>query len=382
MKTFLPLITICSLTYSSLCSAQHLYGLAKKNAAIKEVYLATVDPTTGSVSILSDNFTSNHIALAGSTYDDSNDQYLYYSPGPTIISVNALSGEMAYDVPLIIPGYYFDMIQYNCSDSSYYGLYRTIATNSLRLAKLDPTTGEINILSNQSILSGITQDYTYDRSANIYFFIVDNIIRGFDMITGNIISPLTIPLPSGEYFENINFNCIDGMMYGTYRNSSGIRLAKVDLANATMTIISPSFAMSYAMGGGHVLDTDAGIYYFNNASEIYSIDITTGQILSSEELTFSAAGSYHLYYIQSPSSCECLSSTSIVDRDMEDPIVYPNPAGEERSLIITDASGRELIQAFFTEHASFDLNGLAAGLYHFWIKDAYGVASSGKFIKE
>ena len=375
-------ITIICLFVSIIASAQQstLIGLAKKTSNGKAVHLAEIDPSTGEVSILSGTPISNHLVLNGATLNTDGNQFCYSSPGLSgelLNVVDAVSGDLVVATNVALPANsYFDAIHYNCSDGFFYGIYRTSTT--LKSAKIDAMTGAVTILSQASLGTAINFDYTLDKENNLYIVKMDSEIKSIDLSTGNLLSSTPINLSAGDYFENMAYSCADDILYGTMRNSSGIRFAKVDRSTGAVTILSlTSFATSYMMGAGSLLDDAEGKYYFNTGSEIVTVDVASGNVLYNEPLSYSSPGTYYLYYIQKYSNCTCPGILSIDEAGSGNSAsVYPNPASDFitvkstsntlESIRIVDTYGREVMLkevADFSDPVQLDISELATGIY-------------------
>jgi len=397
----IAILTFLLQTIKSNAQPDLIYGLAKKISGVKEIYLSTVDPYSGNVTIISNPYITNHLSISsGAAFDNVNNVYYYYSSDPVTFNLNLTavdltSGNLLSSTPLNLPtGFYFDLIQFNCNDTCLYGIYRNSLTSQLKLGKLNINTGVFTILSSNSITSGITSDYTYDKTNNTFFFIVNNDIKSFDMINGNLINSLSLNFPAGEYFENIEFNCNDSAMYGTYRDSSGLKFAKVNLATGALTIFSQSaFTNSFSMGGGHFFDDVELKYYFNSGSQIFMFDIITGILINSPSLSFSLPGTFAFLYIKRSMNCDCSLPFSIPEDHTDTPIViYPNPFTTELFIKtnndqITEFSfynitSRKIRHQFFTNFLTLYFENIGSGIYLYEIKNKDGVSKKGKVIKQ
>ncbi|MFI5219627.1 MAG: T9SS type A sorting domain-containing protein [Bacteroidia bacterium] len=359
-----------------------IYGLAKKSGTVKEVHFASVDPATGNVTIISPNYITNHIALSGTAFDFYNNLYFYYSPGGAGINLNAVdisSGVLSYFTTITLPlGSYFESIQFNCNDSSFYGIYRNSITYDVRLGKLNVNSGAATILSPVSLgASAVMDSYTYDKSNQVFYFSNGQNIIGVSMVSGIVISTTPITLSAGEYFENVEFNCNDSTLYGTYRNSSGMKFAKINLTTGIVTVISASsFAGGYIMGGGHILNEDERKYYFNTGTEIFTIDITTGITINSAIYVFPLTGNFYFYYIKKVLDCDCVNPTGAEEIGYsQHDLFYPNPVNRtitfslnsNKKVSIINLTGETVLQKIFSsepnQKAEIDVSSLDPGIY-------------------
>ena len=145
-----------------------LYGLAHRvvydsasMASTNEIYLATINTTTGVITQLSTSSLSNGYALSGSAIDPY-EKVFYYSTGTKFIGVDMYTGGIYSDVSMVIPnGIMFDNFAYSCADSSIYGLirqnyydtiydptdptvyYTEVDSTTIHLGKINPNTGVV-----------------------------------------------------------------------------------------------------------------------------------------------------------------------------------------------------------------------------------------------
>jgi hypothetical protein len=393
---FICFLIAFQLPLSTYAQQTIMYGLAKKTAAVKEVSLATVDPVSGAVSILSNPYLTNHINFGGSTLDYVNGLYWYFSPGTAanyLTSAAVTNGNLSINTPLSYPpGCTFSCIHFNCNDSLLYGMY--LCNGILKFAKIDPNTGAVTLLSANSLGAGVPTDYTYDKTNAVFYFVLGAEIKGVDMTNGSLVSTTPILLPAGDYFSNIDYNCVDSTLYGTIRNTSGLRFGKISLSTGIVTVLSSSNFTSSVMGnGGHVLDGQTGYYHYSSTTAIYTIDISNGTVLNTANLTYSLPGTYGLYYINKEMPCACAGPASAPETSVSDPFeIFPNPFRNEISIrnhdnnpseiILYDIALRNLLQQQFSNTATLNTEHLAPGIYYYEVRNQYGLLKQGKVVKD
>ncbi|MEN9699905.1 MAG: Secretion system C-terminal sorting domain [Bacteroidota bacterium] len=193
-----------------------LYGLARRNVTNPqtgltqgEMYLATLEPSTGVITQLSPSSIGQSYALVGSAIDPHAMLY-YYSDGPKLIALDLYNGSIYSSATLSFPsgGQYFNNFTYNCADTTIYGLIRNTSTTEIFFGKVNPTTGVVTQISPQAL--GVTNftvngSSTIDPSSGTYYF-VSNLngvtVYGVSIQTGQITHTLPIVNSSGPlYFD-------------------------------------------------------------------------------------------------------------------------------------------------------------------------------------
>jgi hypothetical protein len=205
-------------------SISTIYGLAR-NFNPAQVFLASMQPGTGVVTEISPASISQGYALNPlSAIDPVNGKFYFGVGAGLMLSVDLVTG-LADTLVLNIPfPSYFDLMQYNCADSSLYGLYRTSSPAECYLAKIDVTTGNLTTISPASVASGysLNAKSTLDPVNNIFYFSPgSNILMGLDLVTGLPVVQSTVTFSGpGQFFDMMTYNCDDGIIYGVNRTSS------------------------------------------------------------------------------------------------------------------------------------------------------------------
>lgn len=209
-----------------------VYGLARRNSIdpitgfnVGEMYLSTINPSSGVISQISTSSIGNGFAYAGNAIDPHKMVY-YYSDGAKFVGLDMYNGNIYSNPNFSFPdgGSIFTNFTYNCSDTAVYGLVQTnyyteiydpnlmqniqvFDSSSFHLGKINPETGVVNRISNQSI--GINSysmngSSTIDSDNLVYYFISGNSqnstqINGVSLVTGLVVSQTIIP--TGYYFD-------------------------------------------------------------------------------------------------------------------------------------------------------------------------------------
>jgi hypothetical protein len=243
-------------------SDSQMYGLANKvittdSAAWSEMYLATLNPTTGVVTNISPTSIGSGSALASSSIDPYN-MVFYYSTGLTLLGIDMYTGR-PYSRVDITPadGKIFDNIAYSCADTFLYGLirqnyydtvyldsttyYEVVDSTTIVLAKLNPITGAMVTISPSSIASGgysLNSGATIDPASLTYYYNNGAELVGVSMVTGRILSQERLSNPDGDMFElmRIPNNCIEATI-ALRQPPSTTNIAQLSAAN---TIVYPN----------------------------------------------------------------------------------------------------------------------------------------------
>jgi len=210
-----------------------MYGLSRRNITNPQsgvvtgaMYLATIDATSGTISEISPSSVGQGFAYSGSAIDP-HQMVFYYSTGAQLVGLDMYNGSIFSNPTLSFPngGQNFDNFTYSCADTSLYGLVRsnyysqvynpiTMMTNqvfdsaAVHLGKVNPMTGAVTKVSNQSI--GVTSfsingSSTIDPINMIYYFMSGSAnglaIYGVSLQTGLVVSQQAISNAGALYFD-------------------------------------------------------------------------------------------------------------------------------------------------------------------------------------
>lgn len=411
MKYFFSLLIILTGLTSSAQTGTGFYGLAR-NVNPAEVFLATVDPATGQVSNLSSASLSSVINLTGAALDPYNNLYHYIGLN-SMITVDLTTGALISDVPLSNPtgvNLSFDNFRFNNSDSSLYGLSRSVVYDSLTnsynffmyLATIDPSTGVISTISPSSIGQGFAlAGSAIDPWQMVYYYSSGANLIGLDMYTGLVYSSAAISISGGDDFDNFTYSCADTGLYGLVRknyfdtvynpldsslwnlqlDSSTIRLGKIDPATGVVTIISPFSIIQggYSLNAGATIDPNTMTYYFNNGQYLIGVSMLTGLIVSQQTLQNTNGQYFDMMRI--PANCFHATepirpspfTTSLTALNGFNVTVHPNPATDRlfiqsdsdmHRVDIVDMQGRVVLSQAVTGNAvDLDVHSLKQQVY-------------------
>lgn len=284
-----------------------MYGLYRNNNP-STVQLATIDPTTGVITILGPNL-GNTINLTGVSLNPYNNTYTYQDQD-SWLSVDLTNGGIANDVVVSLPSATgnFDNFKFNTSDTTMYGIFSQVLYNpitgvysgDMRLATCDLSTGQVSLISPASVASSyVMAGSSIDPHLMVYYFISEGKLMGIDLYNGSIYTQPLISIPSGgDSFDNFAYSCVDTTMYGLIVNH-GVGVLSLGKINATTGVVTPLPTAlnfnNYIMNGGATIDPINLIYYFetmDNNAQIYlvGLSLVDGSIVSNAMLP--PSGSY------------------------------------------------------------------------------------------
>jgi hypothetical protein len=387
-------------------SVSTIYGLAR-NFNPAQIYLATGQPGTGAVTEISPASIAQGFMLnALSTIDPVNERF-YFSPGAgTLLSADLNTG-LTDTIILNIPfTAYFDLMQYNCADSTLYGLYRTSSPAECYLAKADVNTGQVTIISPSSVATGfsLTGKSTLDPFNNIFYFFSSTVsVTGLDLTTGLPVVQSNISFTGpGQYFDLMSYNCNDGIIYGISRNSSpgAIYPASLNVITGVVTNLS-STSMGQGISGTAMSEINPfiGVFHFSNGNSFVSFDIVTGNVVASPTLSFSSSPGNIYFDLIARDNCKCVLSNPSVGAE-EAPgqrglKAFPNPLTQGENLFVEleselqasritvlDATGKVVSQRSeqrTSTQISVNTSGFESGLYILLVEDESGVIRRAMF---
>jgi hypothetical protein len=315
-----------------------LYGLAR-NFNPAQVYLSSAQPGSGVVTEISPASIAQGFVLNPISAIDPVNQRYYFSPGVGTLLAADLNTGLTDTIVLNIPfNAYFDLMQYNCADSTLYGIYRTSSPAECYLAKADVTTGQVTIISPNSIAAGfsLTGKSTLDPFNNIFYFFSSTVaITGLDLTTGLPVVQTNLSFSGpGQYFDLMSYNCDDGIIYGISRSSSpaAVYPARINPTTGLVTNLSNT-SMGQGISGTAMSEINpfAGVFHFSNGSSLVSYDITTGNVLASPSLSFSSSPGNIYFDMIARDNCKCVLSNPNTSAGLESTPrqlelkVFPNP---------------------------------------------------------
>ena len=338
-------------------SISTIYGLAR-NFNPAQVFLASMQPGTGVVTEISPASISQGYALNPlSAIDPVNGKFYFGVGAGLMLSVDLVTG-LADTLVLNIPfPSYFDLMQYNCADSSLYGLYRTSSPAECYLAKIDVTTGNLTTISPASVASGysLNAKSTLDPVNNIFYFSPgSNILMGLDLVTGLPVVQSTVTFSGpGQFFDMMTYNCDDGIIYGVNRTSSPAALypATINPSTGLVTNLSnTSMGQAILVNAMSEINPLANVFHFFNGAFV-TFDLATGNVLPTPPLSFSPVPGNIYFDMIARDNCKCaLSNPNVGVNEItaQQFQIFPNPVDEGASLTMSFSATQKdrLLQIF------------------------------------
>lgn len=189
---------------------QELIGLERGTNGGNEVYLSKIDPQSGVVTPISQNPITDVITLnAGFTIDLNNQWFQFVSNGQ-LLSVDISTGQIVHSPNIDTSQVaYFDNILFNAADGQLYGLGRNSNPPEIFLGQINPVTGNVTLISQQSVSDAFSMSgAALNPFAGVYYFKGINEFIGVDINTGNVFSSTTFDFSqsNGDYFDYYYFS--------------------------------------------------------------------------------------------------------------------------------------------------------------------------------
>ena len=331
MKKIFILIAIFVAAKVQAQISNTFYGLARKNTPNNEIFLATINPSTGVVTNISPTSLSPIVNLTGAALDPYNNNYHFvgYNQMKTInLSTGLETNSVVINNP--IANSYFDNFRFNNSDSTLYGLARRYIYDSVTmtgygevyLSTINTTTGTISQISPNSIGQGFAlAGSAIDPYQKIFYYSTGTNLVGVDMYTGLVYSNPPISIPAGgTNFDNFAYSCIDTALYGLIRtnyfsyeydslimdtiktlDSTAIHLGRINPSTGVVTKISPTKLDQggYTLNAGSTIDPSTMTYYYNNGYQLVGVSLLTGLKVSQQIINNTNGQFFELMRIQS-----------------------------------------------------------------------------------
>jgi hypothetical protein len=184
-----------------------LYGIIR-DASNQDLYLSKVEASTGVVSKISPaSFSNRYAGNALATIDQVN-KIFYLQSNNILFGIDMNTGTVKTNGVVNVPFEgYFELMCFNIADTNIYGITRLTSNQQLYFSKINPATGNVNIIAQNPIIGGYSANAlaTIDPIHGIYYFQANNRIYGIDIKTGNIITSNFAMVPINGYFEMMVF---------------------------------------------------------------------------------------------------------------------------------------------------------------------------------
>jgi hypothetical protein len=189
---------------------QELIGLERGTNGGNQVFLSKINPQTGVVTPISQNSITDVFSLNGGTTIDLNNQWFQFVSNGKLLSVDISTGQVVHS-PTIDTSQapYFDNILFNAADGYLYGLGRNSSPAEVFLGQIDPITGNVTFISQQSVSTGFSlSGAAINPFAEVYYFSGINEFIGVDLNSGDIFTatPYDFSQSNGDYFDYYYFS--------------------------------------------------------------------------------------------------------------------------------------------------------------------------------
>lgn len=414
-KIKLRFITVLMIISGGFACSQTLYGLKKTENGSSTIPfdVVSIDPMTGSTSIVLSTNSLIGVAAGATTYDQQNRRYICWgfdTENNQQLYVMDMDDLVTNTVP-------FNTVQpiemeYDLQAQKAYGLWWDRTAE--HFGEIDLTTG---IISSIAILQGVEAvaigNSTFDSNTGTYIFIGvdgnDFRLYSIDAATGAIINAPAI-WQNNNRFSAIEFNNQNGgALYGLYQDVdydnynqnyqnyyTDLRLAEIDLTTGESTLVDPDssviggYLAGYALGGlCFDQQTQQYIIWVQNETGAYlkMVDVATASIVASTSLN-SVEGFYELQVDNSnfANNFYNLSATSgaldNLGNELIEATIYPVPAkyslaidSEEhiKSYSIYSAAGALITKEQNFNSSPIKVDHLTQGYYLIVIKTLKGL---------
>ncbi len=350
MKKLIFTLSIFTSILIQAQTANSIYGMAV--APGPATYLGKLAPATGSVTNISGSSLGPNYVGSLATINPKTNIYYYETGTNQFVGVDLITGNVVSNPTMTNPlASFFDLVAYNCADSTIYGLARATLPTRLYLAKINPNTGVVTNISASTIGSGSILTPSTIDPVNKRFYFEDGsfLFTGVDMVTGNVATnpPLSYSSSNANLFDCFVYNCKDSTIYGLARRNSPAQmyLSKVNPTTGLVTLISPTnINPNGQTAGGATIDALNNIFYFQDGNQnIIGLDLATGTIVTSAPETNTGANSITNFRSTNLCSCNPLAtSITEISPNNSQIKVYPNPGSDDLTIILEKASAEKV----------------------------------------
>jgi len=306
-----------------------MYGV-NADLTYSAISLAKIDPVTGIVTNISANSYPYSLSNVGETIDPFHK--IYYQPTDSVlVAFDLVSGNLLFARPIsYLVNSMFLGINFNCPDSTIYGISFDTTNGDCRLSWLDPNTGFVHGISSSPLPHQFGSLYgnAIDPFSGIYYYVSpSHRIVGVSLATGNVVSDTTIIISYGT-FGPIVFDCLDSTIYGLAGNmTSGRKFAKINPVTGLVTNISPSNNVMAIYSDPATIDPFKRVYYFKNVdSTLYGVNIETGEMYSDPAIQYLPGTRFFNFFYNHPCFVSYPVGTTDSQPRQQDAVLYPNPA--------------------------------------------------------
>ncbi len=382
------------LTLSILVLLWHCRGQAQtampfcvwQNPSNNNYYFAQLDASTGiktDIQVIA----GMTAFVAGSKTAFNTDSNYYYVTGlagavARLYTIDVTSGNTVYN-PLLSANVVG--LEYNCNDSSLYGL--RVSGNNYDLVKVNPVNGTVSVIGTPVVINAYTGGtFSFDRVQQLYNFVA---------LVGNNYYLQSYSLPGGGLIYNNPFpgnvaghrySCADSSVYGLFESGSQYLLQEIKLATGTASTVSALTGVT----PGIITESSAinanGEYVFRgfnglNVVSLITVNLNNGVTINVVPTNDNATGFEEgicCYDTTSAVGAEELKSVlpvQIVPNPAEGSFCLMNIPAPARQAILLSSAGI-LLKTFNVSNESeytFDISNFPRGIYFIAIQLPTGV---------
>lgn len=379
-------------------------------------YIVEIDRTNG-------NYNKIGSAIPGVTYVYPNVRAYSELDGMFIFQGGVLAPDHLFSIDITSAAVISSPLLTNCNCSGFkfdnstgilYGLFFDSALSQYFLETINASTGTHAKVSTNPIPNiPICQGSTAFDEINHKYIIGGNTLYSVDANTGIIISNPTLSLLSGEVFlcSSISYDNSTGMLYGILWDANITNkyfLVSINSTTGGVTKIGPGSTL-LEQGGSSAIDQINGqfIYLFSNSSgfRLATIDIATGNVAYNVLIAPLTANDnfvsleydntqnklYSIHW-ETPTITK-ISGHGYVDNTLS---IYPNPftqkaiiefqnpKKEKCTLTLFDNQGRlvQVLNEITSDTIELERKNLTNGIYFFQLRTDKQVITSGKLAIE
>lgn len=258
-------------------------------------------------------------------------------------------------------------------NDSLFGLLRTSNPAEVYLGNLNLNAGTFSQVSPNSITSSYSiSGAALDPNSGTYYLLGTGGLLSIDLNSGSVLSqvPITNPI-APSYFDNWRFNTSDSSLYGLARRfiqggSPGqgygeLFLSTIDPNTGVITQISPqSVGESYALQG-NAIDPHLMVYYYSVASQFIGLDMYSGLVYSSPNITFPQGG---VYFDNFTYNCSDTSIYGLIRMNTTVPLTVHFGKINPQTGVVTQISQQALAYSLFSINGSSTIDP-STGTYYY-----------------
>lgn len=354
------------------------YAMRYTNGSL---YLVKVNPSNGLVTTITSNpLSASYYMNSLAAIDPFRKTYYIQAPNPgKIYGFDLVSGNVVSNALLDASIYTFQLMRFNPRDSVLYGIATPVASGNQYLAKLNPLSGAVTLISGAPLTTPLDFNAiaTLDPNKRIYYVQVNKQLLGYDLSSGNLIINTLLNFPFPGRFDLMVY-CLDCKNETPYGQAPTLQTHVVGPTDLCMTGAVALTSSSSA--------TPAATYSWSSVPS-QSASFPSGSTSGTTTVTFSAAGTYSIScvatnYLGSATSTQVVSiseCTSLEEKtSLSDNIqLTPNPSSgifhvtaskglTLSSVRVYDIMGRDITpdsQDLTANAVLIDLSSIGSGIY-------------------